>query len=238
MTDYRALAHGGPSRAAIASNVAGWIAAAACSLAAADSRVAAESPSGSGSPPVVAPLSVQLTVQATTPSAAAPAPGLTQPSEAAATPPARSEAEGSYFVEAGIGQTFGPSTFLLSATACKFVDSHLAIGPTLQLGIDDDETIFAPTFGVRRAFDLDSADLHKVEPYLEGGVGFAYLEDDRRGGDDDDLGFLLTFGLGANVQLQPNLALGTGVLVNLMPGEVLDERLFVSWRILQLQFAF
>jgi hypothetical protein len=177
-------------------------------------------------------------LQSTDPPAGSASPPPAALADATAPAAAREIGDREYFLEAGLGQTFGPSTFLLSATGGKFVDPNLAIGPTLQLGIDDNETIFAPTFGVRRTFGLDSSDLRKIEPYIEGGAGFAYLEDDRRGGDDDDLGFLITFGMGANFELQRNLALGTGVLVNLMPGEVLGERLFVSWRILQLNFTF
>jgi len=255
MSEHRAFAHAVPSRSAIVSTIGGWMAGAACSLASADAPVVSAPPpraesasSKSIEPPATAPTQqpALFAIPADAAVSAGPSPQLdwsylqtTDPS-AASPAPASAPAIGQrdYFLEAGLGQTFGPSTFLLSATGGKFVDPHLAIGPTLQLGIDDDKTIFAPTFGARRIFELDSADLRKLEPYVEGGVGFAYLEDDRRGGADDDFGVLLTLGFGANFELQHNVALGTGILVNLMPGEVLDERLFVSWRILQLNFAF
>ena len=239
MSDHRALAHSDHPRSVIAVALGGWIAAAACSMVPADAPDPGGSPSHAERPVVDAP-PAPGTAPAQEPASPAaaraqePAPSAEAPAPVAE----RAFREGDYFLEAGLGQTFGPGTFLLSATFGRFVDPHLAIGPTLQLGVDDDETIFAPTFGVRRTFDLDDADLRKIEPYVEGGVGLAYLEDDRRGGDDDDVGILLNLGFGANVELQRNLALGTGVLVNLMPGEVLDERLFVSWRIFQLQFAF
>lgn len=152
--------------------------------------------------------------------------------------PAEPVRENSYFLEPGIGFTAGPDTFLTALTAGFYTSPGLSLGPTLQLGISDDETLFAPTFGVRRVFDLAGEELDRLAPYIEGGAGFIYLEEDRRRGDDDDLGFLLNFGFGGNVELERNLVVGTGILINVMPGEVLDERLFLSWRVLQIQLSF
>lgn len=148
------------------------------------------------------------------------------------------DGEHAWFVEAGIGLTADPDTILMALTAGKSIRPGLTVGPTLQLGVSDDETIFAPTLGLRRTFDLERFELDSLATYVEGGVGLAYLEEDHRVGDDDEVGFLVNFGIGANVTLNQNVTLGTGFLVNLMPGEVLDDRVFVSWRILQLTIPF
>lgn len=152
---------------------------------------------------------------------------------------APADATGDWFVEPGVGVTFGPDTLLLALTTGRTIDGGFAVGPALQLGLDDHETFFAPTLNVRREFALSDGDLSRVAPYIEAGAGIAYLEKERRGrGDDDEVGLLLTAGLGANVRLDGGVAVGSGVVVDLMPTELVGERVLVAWRVVQLQFRF
>jgi hypothetical protein len=142
------------------------------------------------------------------------------------------------FFEPGIGLTSSPSTFLLGLTAGKFINDNVAIGPMIQLGVDEDDVIFAPTLNVRGVFDIDQQGMERLKPYVEGGVGAAYIKKDHHPGDDDEWGFLVNIGFGANYELERNISLGTGVLFNMMPDDVVDERFFFSWKILQLNLYF
>lgn len=152
---------------------------------------------------------------------------------------APADATGAWFAEPGVGVTFGPDTLLLALTTGRTIDGGFAVGPALQLGIDDHETFFAPTLNVRREFALTEGDLSRVAPYIEAGAGIAYLEKERRGrGDDDEVGFVLTAGVGANVRLDGGVAVGSGVVIDLLPTELVGERLIVAWRVVQLQFRF
>lgn len=138
--------------------------------------------------------------------------------------------------EAGIGFTADPGTFLLAIEADYWIEHNVAIGPLVQFGLSDDDTIVAPTINAKGVFDINQPQLERLKPYVEGGVGFAYIDKD--GHDDSDTGLLLDFGFGANVALNDRVSLGTGVLFNFLPAELVDERFFFSWRVLSVGFQF
>ncbi|MFO0982886.1 MAG: hypothetical protein U1E76_14340 [Planctomycetota bacterium] len=140
--------------------------------------------------------------------------------------------------EGGLGFTADPDTFLLALEGLFWVQPHVGVGPLVQLGVSDRRTLVAPSVNVRGVIDLEQQGLERVKPYVEGGVGFTYLHEDHRRGDDDDLGLLLDVGGGLNFQVNQHLDVGTGVLFNFMPVEVLDERFFFSWRIVSLTCSF
>jgi hypothetical protein len=170
-----------------------------------------------------------------------PPPEQTPPTTTSTSPlvsPAQARTQEGYFIEPGIGFTSDPGTFLLAFTAGKFITPNVAIGPLVQLGVSDSDSIFAPALNVRGIFDIEGHGLERVKPYVEGGAGLIYLNKDHHHGDDDEWGFLIDFGFGANVELDRNITLGTGFIFNLMPSEVVDERFIFSWKILQLSLYF
>lgn len=155
------------------------------------------------------------------------------------------EREGSPLsLETGIGFTSDPTTFLLATELPIRVARDVDLGPLLQLGVGDDRLIVAPTLNARYSFLLSRyvTDHHPVwdrlRPIAHGGLGFAYLERNRRGADDDDLGFLFNLGMGIQYESTERLAFGTRVTFNVMPSEVLNDRFFFSWQLAQIRYRF
>lgn len=137
---------------------------------------------------------------------------------------------------AGLGLTDSPDTFLTVLEGGWYLRENLAFAPMLQLGVADDETIIAPTVDLKAYLPLP--DLDPIRLHVLGGIGFAYLEKEGRRGDDDDIGLLVHFGFGGNYPLSDELSLGSSVLFNVMPKEVLDEQFFLSWEIFSVTFRF
>jgi hypothetical protein len=147
-------------------------------------------------------------------------------------------------IETGIGFTSDPTTFLLSTELPIAISRDFDLGPLVQLGVGNDRLIVAPTVNARYSFPLsryvtdEDPVWDRLRPIAHGGLGFAYLERDRRPGDDDDLGFLFNLGLGIQYEWTDRVSFGTRMTFNVMPGEVLDERFFFSWQLAQLRYRF
>lgn len=138
----------------------------------------------------------------------------------------------------GIGITDSPDTFLFSGSADFYQSDRLAIGPALQLGFGDDQELIAPTFRVKFVFPIErSGASAQFLPFVTGGAGFAYLQKDRPG-DDDEAGLMLEGGGGLEVRFDEDYALASTVLLHGMPAELIDERSFVSWQIVEFSFRF
>lgn len=155
-------------------------------------------------------------------------------------PPARvaAPAAGDRLLFLGLGFTDGPDTFLLGGEADFYMSDRLAIGPMLQWGIDDNNSIFAPSFHVKYLFPLDHPGSPEFVPFVQGGAGLAYLRKDNRPGDDDGFGFLLQVGGGVELRLSPHVTLASTALLDLLPAEVLDEHVYFSWQVVQFGFRF
>ena len=140
-------------------------------------------------------------------------------------------------VKAAMGFTLEPGTFLLSLGADYFFTDRFNLGPLLQLGISDDRIILAPTLSFQWLFDLPP-DMERWKPFLQWGLGLAYLEKDNRSGRNDDTGFLVNFGFGFEYYLTGQISLGNNLLFNFMPDRVLDEHFFFSWQFVTARFTF
>lgn len=152
--------------------------------------------------------------------------------------PPRSTLAGEVQGFVGLGFTDSPDTFLLPGEIDFYVDDNLAIGPKLQLGLDDDTTIVAPSFHVKKVFSIPhEGGISRWKPYVQGGAGFAWLEKQRRT-DEDDFGALLHFGGGVEVFLNEGLSLSSGIDINFLLGEPVDEDVFLSIRLIELGFRF
>jgi hypothetical protein len=138
----------------------------------------------------------------------------------------------------GMGFTDGPDTFLLGGEADFYLSDRLAVGPMLQLGLDDNTSIVAPSCHIKYLFPLDRPGSPEFVPFVQGGAGFAYLQKDNRPGDDDGFGFLLQVGGGVELRLNEHITLASTALFNLLPAEVLDEHVYFSWQVVQFGFRF
>lgn len=142
------------------------------------------------------------------------------------------------------GFTLGPDTFLMTTDLSYFLSHEWSVGPLFQLGLSDDDFLLGATANFKRTSDLeindeDGAELYRMKTYYNFGAGLVFLDEDRRGGaDDDDAGLLLNVGFGLDFYASDRLSFGTGVLFNFMPSDVLDEHFFFSWQVATLSFHF
>jgi hypothetical protein len=139
-------------------------------------------------------------------------------------------------VKGGLGFTSSPTDFLIALEGSYFLTNDLAVGPLFQLGIDDDPFIFAPSLNVRYLFDLRG--LPRLRPLAEGGIGLVYESEDSGPRTRDETGFLIDFGGGFQYFLTDRVAVGSEILFNFIPDEVLGDHFFLSWQVLAVSFLF
>jgi len=133
----------------------------------------------------------------------------------------------------GIGFTSDPTTFLIGMGLDASINRNFALGPLLQIGVDDNTTLLAPSLNFKGIFGE-----REFHPYVQSGLGFAYLEKEHRHGDNDEFAFLVNFGGGLDVELTQSMVIGSGILFNFLPDEALGEHFFFSWQVLTLGFRF
>ena len=142
-------------------------------------------------------------------------------------------------VRAGLGFIDDPNALLLNFEAPYAFDQWVSAGPTLQVGIEDHNTIVAPTAAVTVSIpDLPGDDFDNVHPYALVGIGFAYIEDDNRQNDNSSVGFLINFGVGVEYQVSERFSIGSQMMFNFLPEETLDEDFFYSWQVGGVRIAF
>ncbi len=186
---------------------------------------------GAGGEPSFPPLSPNLSL----PALPVAGPGLLEGAEGSIRGLPR---KGHAAVKGGLGFTLSPTDFLLIFEADYFLSDHIAVGPLLQFGVDDDPFIFAPTVNFQAMFDIP--DLEIVKPFVQGGLGVAYMDErlPRHRGWRDDVGFLFNFGGGVEVFVTEHLSLGNNILFNILPVEVLGDHFFFSWQFVTVRFQF
>lgn len=151
----------------------------------------------------------------------------------------RSAAAGWSF-QGGIGFTADPDSFLMNFEAPYAFNRWFSFGPALQVGINDDTTIVAPTGNLRITIpDLPGRDFDRVHPYAIAGMGFAVIDDERNGNDGSAAtGFLIDFGAGVEYQVSEKVFLGTQMIFNVLPDEVKGEHFYFAWQLGGIRFAF
>ncbi len=148
-------------------------------------------------------------------------------------------------VQSGLGFTAGPDSFLMGFEADYRMSDHVSVGAALQLGLDDDFTLVSPTGYVRYSFDLKRMGapetLDRLTPFVQGGLGFTYIKIDVPSAlpvDDDDIGFLMNFGFGAEYSLSDSTSVGSRMLFNVLPANVFGDKFYYSWEVATLRYRF
>jgi hypothetical protein len=166
--------------------------------------------------------------------------GADQAAPAGAAEPFQRPRLGALAVHGGLGFTAGPEAFLFTVGAEYFVTSNIAVGPLFQFAFADNWDIVAPSIQGRYVFDLDapsSEPLGRLKPFAEVGMGACYIGHTRQG-DDEEWAFLINFGGGIDYFFTDNLALGTEMLFNFLPGEAQGQHFFFSWQVVTVRFLF
>ena len=151
-------------------------------------------------------------------------------------------------VQGGLGFTADPDAFLLEFEGNYYLGRGLSVGPMVQLGLDDDFTLVSPSAYLRYSFDLSEfsvPEFRRLTPYLQGGTGFTYVDIDVPRNlppgvnvDDDDIGFLMSFGFGADYQITNSFSVGSRMLFNVLPDDVFGENFYFSWQVAAARFRF
>jgi hypothetical protein len=131
--------------------------------------------------------------------------------------------------------------FLVDLAAPYHLGSRASLGPRLQIGVDNNRTYLAPTASMEYAHDLSSVisgGFGKIRPLIGAGIGFAWLEKEGRRGKNDEVEFLVDLNVGAEYPLTDGFALAAVMDFNVIPNEVLGERLIYSWQVIQLRVQF
>ncbi len=139
----------------------------------------------------------------------------------------------------GVGFTSGPDTFLINLEAPYAFDRWVSLGPMIQIGLEDDEKIVAPTANLSvRIPDLPGRAFDRLHPFLQLGVGFAWIEDEDRPGSNSATGFLVPFGVGIEYQVSEHFHVGSQMMFNFLPDSTLSQNFFYSWQMLGIRLAF
>jgi hypothetical protein len=146
----------------------------------------------------------------------------------------------SWLLRGSVGFTLDPDTFLMGLEGDYSLTKELFLGPLVQIGVSDDHVIVAPTANLRYEFALPEKpkELKNLKPFLQVGMGFVYMHKDQKHHDRDDVGFLINPGFGVDYYLTDKFALGTNMLFNVVPGDVLDQHFFFSWQVLTATYKF
>ncbi len=120
----------------------------------------------------------------------------------------------------------------LALSADYFPDPNFSIGPLLQLGLTGDLIQFG--LSAQAKYTVDLPRMRQLKPNLQAGLGFLRVDMDRppAGPEDSDLGFLVPFGMGLDLEVAPNLMLGSTILLNFTSAEIQGERVgnvFMTW---------
>ncbi len=160
---------------------------------------------------------------------------------------AQSSESNRWSLQTGIGFMADPDAFLLGFEGDYLVTDAISLGAELQLGLDPDFTVVSPTARARYSFDLSRLTsnevLYRIRPFLQSGIGFTYIDIDVPDipgidVDDDDIGFLLNFGFGAEYRLTRSFSLGSKMLFNILPDDVFGENFYYSWEVWAVRWRF
>lgn len=141
----------------------------------------------------------------------------------------------------GLGFIHDPDAFLMGVGLDVGVARWMSLGPLLQAGVGDDQTVIAPTANFHFGIDLSGVSnryVRRIEPFIQTGVGAVYIEKERGNNDVDDWGFLVNGGVGAQYWLTDEMAVGSNMLFNGMPEDVVDENFFFSWQVVTFRYRF
>lgn len=139
----------------------------------------------------------------------------------------------------GLGFMLDPNAFLLGVSGGHFITNNLELGGLMQMGVDDNFFIMAPSFQVKGKFDIPGSGFERrLKPFAQGGIGMAFGNADVGTSSDSDVGFLIDVGMGLDVHLTDEWSLGTDLLFNILPAKLFSDRFFFSWQFVTARYSF
>ena len=153
---------------------------------------------------------------------------------------AQSDPHPSWSVAFGSGFVADPEGYLMAFELERRFASNFAAGALLQLGLEKDDTLVGTHGYARYIFQVgDSGEASGVEPFLLAGLGFTHLDKDGSGPHrGKNTSFSMIFGGGLDYNFTDTFAIGSKMLVGVVPAEVLGESAYFSWEIVRLKVSF
>jgi opacity protein-like surface antigen len=139
--------------------------------------------------------------------------------------------DGMFILGGGLGfqaSTPDGTAFALGFTGDYYLTQGFSVGPLLQMGFTGDLFQFSLTGQAKYTFDLK--EIPALKPNIQAGIGFIYSDLERgQGANEDDVSFLIPFGMGAEYRLTNSISLDTTFLFNFTDLDVRDEDFFLTW---------
>ena len=155
---------------------------------------------------------------------------------------AESRSEPSWSVAFGTGFVADPEGYLLAFELERRFNRHFALGTLLTLGLEEDDTLAATHAYGRFIFQIgeqDGGGPSNLEPFLQAGLGFTHLDRDGSGRHrGENTSFSMIFGGGLDYHFSDWFAVGSRMLVGVVPAEVKGESAYFSWEIARIRFTF
>ncbi|MDP6978576.1 MAG: hypothetical protein QF570_08230 [Myxococcota bacterium] len=150
------------------------------------------------------------------------------------------ESRETFGVRGGIGFMEGPDAFVAAFEIETMVTRQVGVGVGTQFGVQDEFIVLSPTVHSRYRFDvshLENRYLRKLRPFAQAGFGITHLDvDERGGGDKDATDLMFNFGGGFDYPIDEHAELGSRIMINVIPGEVLDQRIYFSWELITVRY--
>jgi hypothetical protein len=154
---------------------------------------------------------------------------------------ATAEHEG-WSLSGGIGFTATPETFLMQFAAPYDFGNGVSLGPQLQIGVTSRRTLVESALDLRYSFDLfspEGGDPSAFRPFVNGGLGLAYLKREfNNRSDRDDVAFLIELGVGIEYSINERVSLESAMQFNILPGELLGDHFYYSWQLVGVRYKF
>lgn len=131
----------------------------------------------------------------------------------------------------------GETLFSLGAQGEYFFHKNISIVPRGSLGFDGDIVMLTATANLRGTFDLPPAELKRLKPFVQAGMGFNFTHFDVGPIDDSDFAFQLEFGLGGKYFVTDQLALQTEMNF-MIPLEIFEDSFMFQWQVLGASYMF
>ncbi|HNR99118.1 MAG TPA: hypothetical protein PKX48_07845 [Planctomycetota bacterium] len=144
-------------------------------------------------------------------------------------------------VKGGVGFSADPSAFLMGLEGDYAFTREFRAGPLLQIAASDRRLIVAPTANFRFYLPIEDAPaaVERLNPFVQLGLGFAYVDRERRRRhDDEEVGFLMNAGFGFDYMVTDRVGLGSHMLFNVLPRDTAGERFFFSWQVVTASVRF
>jgi outer membrane protein W len=142
-----------------------------------------------------------------------------------------------FSVGASLGFIDTPGGVSLGFEAPLEITHNFAVGPWLTLGLADKFTNVVATANARYYFDIaDSGNAARLRPFVQGGLGLDYTDDDAAL--IDEANFLLATGLGIEYAIDENIALTSQAMFNIIPYARRGRTFTASVQLLGMRYRF